>query len=292
MNPWEGVIEFVAVAKTDSFTAAGKRLNISTAQVSRQVSQLENRLQTKLLYRTTRKVSLTEEGAVYFRHCQQVLEGLDEAERAISSLQHTPHGLIRITAPVTYGERFVMPVVTDFMQQFPAVEVICELTNRQLDLVEGGYDLAIRLGRLPDSSMIAKRLSSRQQYVCASPSYIEQYGEPQTLADLSEHNCLLGSQPHWYFIEADKIRSIKVQGSLQCSSGMSLLDAAIKGVGMVQLPGYYVKQAISDGSLRALLTSYQQPKEGIWALYPQNRHLSAKVRLLVDKLALTLGNIE
>ena len=285
MMPWDGVVEFVAVAQTESFTQAASRLGISTAQVSRQVSQLENRLAIKLFYRTTRKVSLTEEGAIYFRHCRQVLDGLEEAERAISSLQHSPQGLIRMTAPVTYGERFVMPIVVDFMAQYPQVEVICELTNKQLDLVDGSYDLAIRLGRLADSSLIAKRLSSRRQYVCASPAYLKQYGVPENLTDLNQHDCLIGTNSHWHFDEQGKEKVIKVQGRLQCSSGMTLLDAAIRGMGVVQLPGYYVNEAIAQGQLTVLLAQYQQAKEGIWALYPQNRHLSAKVRLLVNMLA-------
>ncbi|UJF22257.1 LysR substrate-binding domain-containing protein [Shewanella sp. OMA3-2] len=285
MMPWDGVVEFVAVAQTESFTQAASRLGISTAQVSRQVSQLENRLTIKLFYRTTRKVSLTEEGAIYFRHCRQVLDGLEEAERAVSRLHHSPQGLIRMTAPVTYGERFIMPIVVDFMAQYPQVEVICELTNKQLDLVDGSYDLAIRLGRLADSSLIAKRLSSRRQYVCASPTYLKQYGVPEYLTDLNQHDCLIGTNSHWHFDEQGKEKVVKVQGRLQCSSGMTLLDAALRGMGIVQLPGYYVNDAIAQGQLTVLLAQYQQAKEGIWALYPQNRHLSAKVRLLVDMLA-------
>ncbi|NKF51874.1 LysR family transcriptional regulator [Shewanella sp. WXL01] len=284
MSPWEGVMEFVAVAKTASFTAASKRLGISTAQVSRQVSQLENRLQTKLFYRTTRKVSLTEEGAVYFRHCEQVLDGLAEAERAISSLQQEPRGLIRITAPVTYGERFVMPAIIDFMQQYPQVEVVCELTNRQLDLVAGGYDLAIRLGYLVDSSMMAKRLASRTQYVCAAPSYITEFGQPTSLAQLADHNCLVGTHSHWSFTDKTQTYSIKVAGNLRCNSGFSLFDAALKGIGLVQLPDYYVSQALKQGKLVSILDEFQPEQEGIWALYPQNRHLSTKVRLLMAHL--------
>lgn len=133
---WEGICEFVAVAEAQSFTAAAGRLGISTAQVSRQVRELEERLGSKLLYRTTRKVSLTEDGQLFYRHCRQVLDGLDEAERAVSSLKSEPRGLIRMTAPVTYGEQYVMPIVLAYMQQFPQVEVQCELTNQQLDLVQ------------------------------------------------------------------------------------------------------------------------------------------------------------
>ena len=156
---WEGVSEFVAVAEAESFTAAAKRLGISTAQVSRQVSALESRLSTKLLYRTTRKVSVTEAGQTYYQYCRQVLDGLEEAERAMTNLQLIPKGKLRLTAPVTYGEKVIAPLVNDFILRYPELEVQLNLTNQKLDLVGGGYDLAIRLGKLEDSSMMAKRLS-------------------------------------------------------------------------------------------------------------------------------------
>lgn len=282
---WEGVTEFISVAETESFTAAGRRLGISTAQVSRQISQLETRLNTKLFYRTTRKVSLTGEGSVYYSHCRQVMDGLEEAERAISSLRDTPQGSIKMTAPVTYGEQYVMPVVLDYMQAYPDVEITCDLTNQMIDLVEDGYDLAVRLGHLRDSSMMAKRLASRMQYVCASPEYIEKYGAPYTLSELGQHNCLVGNSNHWHFVEKGKARSVRVSGNLVCGSGYALLEAAIRGMGLIQLPGYYVDEAIAAGKLMVLLKPYQEPKEGIWALYPHNRQLSPKIRLLVDMLA-------
>jgi len=282
---WEGVSEFVSVAQTSSFTGASKILGISTAQVSRQVSALENRLNTKLFYRTTRKVSLTEEGSVYFRHCRQVMAGLEDAERAISNLRNAPQGLVKLTAPVTYGEKYIMPLVIDFMTQYPEVEVNVVLSNQTVDLVEGGYDLAIRLGKLGDSSMMAKRLTSRTQYVCASPKYLEQFGIPHSLSELKQHNCLVGNTDHWRFIESGKEKSIRVSGSLTCNSGYGLRDAAIKGIGLIKLPDYYISEDLKSGDLVSILENYQEPEEGIWALYPQNRHLSPKVRLLVDYLA-------
>jgi len=282
---WEGVSEFVSVAQTSSFTSASKILGISTAQVSRQVSALENRLNTKLFYRTTRKVSLTEEGSVYYRHCRQVMAGLEDAERAISNLRNAPQGLVKLTAPVTYGEKYIMPLVIDFMTQYPEVEVNVVLSNQTVDLVEGGYDLAIRLGKLGDSSMMAKRLTSRTQYVCASPKYLEQFGIPHSLSELKQHNCLVGNTDHWRFIESGKEKSIRVSGSLTCNSGYGLRDAAIKGIGLIKLPDYYISEDLKSGDLVSILENYQEPEEGIWALYPQNRHLSPKVRLLVDCLA-------
>lgn len=282
---WEGVTEFVAVAETESFTAASKRLGISTAQVSRQVSALENRLNTKLFYRTTRKVSLTEEGNVYYQHCRQVLDGLEDAERAISNLRGKPQGLIKLTAPVTYGEKYIMPLVNDFMLQYPEVEVMIDMTNRQVDLVEGSFDLAIRLGRLTSSSMMAKRLTSRTMYVCASPEYLQKFGIPHSLSELRQHNCLIGNYDHWRFQESGKEKSIRVSGTLNCNSGYGLRDAVIKGIGLAQLPDYYIDKDLESGAIVPILTNYQEPDEGIWALYPHNRHLSPKVRMLVDYLA-------
>lgn len=284
MMLWEGVTEFVSVAETQSFTAASKKLAISTAQVSRQISQLEKRLNTKLFYRTTRKVSLTEEGQIYYQHCRQALNGLEEAERAISYLHDTPQGKIKMTAPVTYGEQYIVPIVLDYMQQYPQLEISCDLTNQQVDLVQDGYDLAIRLGHLKDSSLMAKRLGSRSQFVCASPDYIEKHGEPTSLVDLSNHNCLVGNSAHWRFVENNKPTAIKVKGNLVTGTGYGLLNAAIRGMGIIQLPGYYVDEAVDAGKLVVLLQEFQEPSEGIWALYPHNRQLSPKIRLLVDML--------
>ncbi|MGF1685930.1 LysR family transcriptional regulator [Photobacterium japonica] len=287
---WEGVSEFVAVAEAESFTAAAKQLGISTAQVSRQVSALENRLNTKLFYRTTRKVAVTEEGGIYYRHCRQLLDGLAEAERAISDRRGTPQGSLKLTAPVMYGEQYVMPLINDFILQYPELDVVMELNNQTVDLVEGGFDLAIRLGRLTNSTMMAKKLTTRVQYVCAAPSYLEKYGLPHSLSELRHHNCLVGNFDHWRFLEAGRERSVRVSGSLRCSSGYALRDAALKGIGVVQLPDYYVADDLASGALISILEHLQEPEEGIWALYPHNRHLSPKVRLLVDFLAEKLPN--
>ena len=282
---WDGISEFVYVAENESFTLASKRMAISTAQVSRQISALEKRLNIKLFYRTTRKVSLTEEGRVFYQHCRSVLDGLDAAERAITNLQSKPQGKIKLTAPVTYGEKQVLPLVNNFMKQYNDVEVSAYLSNRQIDIVDEGYDLAIRLGKLSDSTMMAKKLGKRTNYVCASPSYLEKQGIPHSISELNKHSCLLGTNDHWHFRETGREKSIRVTGRLRYNNGYSLTDAALKGLGIVQLPDYYVQQHIQRGELVTLLDSYRAPDEGIWAVYPQNRHLSPKIRLLVDYLS-------
>ena len=291
---WDGISEFVYVADYESFTRAAKELGISTAQVSRQISALEKRLNIKLLYRTTRKVSLTEEGRVFYQHCRGVLDGLDAAEQAVSNLQSKPQGRIKLTAPVTYGEQQLLPLVNDFMVQYRDIEVTAFLSNQKIDLIDGGYDLAIRIGKLSDSTMMAKKLSRRTNFVCAAPAYLEKYGIPHSLSDLSQHNCLLGTRDYWHFIEdgkidsgknADKEKNLHVSGSVQYNSGHSLVDAALKGLGIVQLPDYYVQKYLASGELVSLLNNYREPEESIWAIYPHNRHLSPKIRLLVDYLA-------
>ncbi|WP_417531676.1 LysR substrate-binding domain-containing protein [Marinobacter lipolyticus] len=282
MYHWEGVNEFVAVAETENFTRAAKRLGISTAQVSRQVSALEARLSTRLFYRTTRRVSATEAGEIYYQHCRQVLDALEQAERSITNMQLVPRGRLRLTAPVTYGEKSIAPLVNDFVLRYPELDVEMNLTNQTLDLVAEGYDLAVRLGKLEDSSLMARRLASRTLYVCASPAYLSIHGTPHSLSELEHHNCLQGNLDYWRFQDAGKPRNIRVSGNVRCDSGRALLDAALKGIGIVQLPDYYVQPALESGALLPLLTHHQEDDDGIWAVYPHNRHLSPKVRMLLD----------
>jgi DNA-binding transcriptional LysR family regulator len=287
---WQGISEFVAVAEAGNFTQGAKKLLISTAQVSRQISELEQRLNTKLFYRTTRKVTLTEEGQQFYQQCRSILEGLESAERSLTNLQSSPQGKIKISAPVTYGERHIIPLINEFLIRYPQVEIQVQLTNQRINLIEEGYDLAIRLGQLDDSSLIAKRISSRDHFVCAAPNYLEQHGRPNNISDLKQHNCLLGSADFWTFQDAQNNKktstnkNIRVSGSLRCNSGLGLVDAALKGIGIVQLPEYYLTQAIESGELEILLSDYQREQEGIWALYPQNKFLASKVRLLIDFL--------
>jgi len=281
---WQGINEFVAVAETQSFSQAAKILKISTAQVSRQVSALEKRLQVKLFYRTTRQVSLTEEAQLFYQHCRNLLDGLDTAEQAITNLQSNPQGKIKLTVPVTYGEQQILPLVNDFVALHGGIEITTELTNHRVDLIEGGFDIAIRLGQLQDSSLIAKQLSQRSNFVCASASYLQKHGEAHSLSELKHHNCLLGTRDYWRFIEQGKEKNVRVQGNLRCNSGVALVDAALKGIGIVQLPDYYVQSYIESGQLVTILEQFQESAEGIWAVYPQNRYLSPKIRLFIDYL--------
>ena len=272
MINWEGVSEFVAVTEAESFTGAAKVLSVSTAHVSRQISALEKRLNIKLFYRTTRKVSLTEEGRIFYQHCRGVLDGLEAAELAVTNFQSKPQGKINLTTPVTYGEQQVLPLITDFKKLYSDIEISVYLRNQQVSLVEGGFDLAIRVGKLTDSTLMAKKLGSRTNFVCASPEYLKKQGIPHSLSELNKHSCLLGTLDYWHFNENGKEKNIRVKGRLRYNSGYGLADAALKGLGIVQLPDYYVQSHIESGTLVSLLENYQEKEEGVWAVYPQNQY--------------------
>tara|TARA_R110000868_G_scaffold4192_5_gene26091 strand:+ start:345 stop:1250 length:906 start_codon:yes stop_codon:yes gene_type:complete len=289
MNQWEGIDEFVCVAELGHFSGAATRLGLSSSHVSRQIARLEDRLQTRLFYRSTRKVSLTEAGQTFLQHCQRLQDARDEALQAITDLGNEPKGLLRMTCAVAYGESFIMPLVDDFMQRHPQLRVEMTLTNQTLDLLHGSYDLAIRLGRLQDSSMIATRIAPRHMYLCAAPTYLAHHGAPHSLSELPRHNCLIGSSDVWSFQQRGKEVPVRVQGSWRCNSGQAVLEAALRGFGLCQLPDYYVREHLRSGALRALLPQHQPPHTAVWALYPQQRHLSPKVRQLVDYLKLGLA---
>lgn len=284
MANWEGINEFVAVAELQSFSGAAKRLGLSTAQVSRQVVKLENRLGSKLLNRTTRVVALTDTGETFYRHCQPILEELNAAERVITDLQAKPSGKLVMTAPVTYGERIIAPVINDIAAAHPELEIHLNLTNQLVDLIHEGYDLAIRLGSLEDSSYIARRLSSRAWHMAASPGYLAKYGTPHSISELPQHQCILGTSDNWKIARQGKAELVRVKARMRCNSGVAVVDAALKGLGIVQLPDYYVSPYLASGELVEVMPSFQIADEGIWAIYPSSRHLSPKVRLVIDAL--------
>lgn len=284
MNRWEGLDEFVAVAESGSFSAAANRLGVSASHVSRQVARLEDCLQTRLLHRSTRRVSLTEPGQTFLHHCRNLIDARDEAWRAVSDLSGQPKGLLRMSCAVAYGERYIVPLVNRFMAQHPQLAVDIQLTNRMLDLLEHGLDLTIRLGRVGDPRLIATRLAPREMFLCASPGYLARQPAPATLAELTQHNCLVGSNDCWAFAEEGKEIEVRVSGNWRCNSGTAVLDAALRGFGLCQLPDYYVHPHLASGELVSLLDAHRPPNTAVWALYPPQRGLSPKVSLLVDFL--------
>nr|WP_256504608.1 LysR substrate-binding domain-containing protein [Gilvimarinus xylanilyticus] len=202
----------------------------------------------------------------------------------MDDLQSSPTGALRMTAPVSFGDTYIAPLVNDFARQHPKLRVELKLTNQRLDIMDEALDLAVRLGPLEDSRLIARKLGERAPTVCAAPEYLARAGQPHTLGELNEHNCLLGTLDYWRFRDNGRARTIRVSGNLRCNSGPSLLDAARKGLGLVQLPDYYLRADLSAGNLVPLLQPYAPEHEGIWALYPPTRRLSPKVRLLLHYL--------
>lgn len=286
---WHGIDEFIAVGEEGSFTEAGKVLGLSVAHISRHVSALEQRLNTQLLTRTTRKVVLTKEGEVFLHQMKHLQNAMDEATQGLVIEQSVPKGTIKLTAPVMYGESFIMPIVHDFMLDHPDVEVIATLSNEQENLLERGFDLAIRLGHLKDSSLKARRLSARRFIMCASPEYLTRFGEPHTLGELNNHQCLIGNSHYWRVSENGRDKHIKIAGRLVCNSGWSLVDSAKKGLGIIQLPDYYIKNDIQTGQLVPILTACQPKPEGVWGVYPPRQFVATNVRVLLDYLVAGLA---
>jgi DNA-binding transcriptional LysR family regulator len=284
VSRWEGIDEFLAVADSGSFSRAAERLRISSSQVSRQVARLEDRLQARLFYRTTRHVSLTEAGRTLLAHCQRLVEERDEAFQAVGNLQAEPTGLLRMTCAHSYGEQFIMPLVNSFLIRYPQVSVEVDLTNRTADLVHEGFDCAIRLGRLTDSSLVATRIAPRTMHLCAAPDYLARDGTPHTLSELAQHQCLIGTADSWLFDDGGQEWVFRPRGRWRCNSGVAVLEAALLGFGLCQLPDYYVREHIRAGRLLSLLDAHQPPNAAVWALYPQRRHQLPKVRLLIEHL--------
>lgn len=284
MQRWDRIEAFVEVVRLGGFSAAANHLQVSASHISRLVSQLEQQLGSQLLYRTTRHTSLTDSGALYYERCRQLFEGFREAEQLLDAQQASPTGLLRITAAATYGERYIAPLVNDFHARYPRLRVHMHFTNRQVELIEEGFDVAIRMGVLKDSTLVARRLCDRREYVVGSPAYFARNPQPHTLAELQQHNCLLGSREHWLFSDKGQRRELVVSGNWHANAGPAILDAALKGIGLAQLPDYYVQDYIARGELQSVLDHYQLRDTGVWAVYPQQRYLAAKVRLFVDFL--------
>ena len=284
MSRWDGIDEFVAVAETGSFSKAARRLRVSSSQVSRQVAALEDRLRTPLFYRTTRSVTLTEAGRALLGQCQGLIQGRDAALASVSTADEEPWGLLRMTCSVAYGEMFVVPLVNDFLECHPGLSVEIELTNRTLDLVQEGFDLAVRLGRLSDSRLIATRLAPRVMYLCASPDYLDRHGRPAHLAELAAHQCLTGTSDSWTLDDDGHEWPFKPRGRWRCNSGSAVLQAALRGFGICQLPDYYVLEHLKTGRLVSLLDAHRPPHTAVWAVYPERRNPAAKVRRLIEHL--------
>lgn len=285
MDSLSGLSIFIQVAEQQSFSAAALHLNTSKAHVSRQIARLEQRLGVQLFQRSTRKVSLTEVGQAFYLNTRDKLQELEEVQRTVMDLQDTPSGTLRISTAGLFGETRVAVAAAQYMQSHPEVKVELNFSDRMVDLIGENYDLAIRSGVLQDSALIARRVSSRRLILCASPDYLLQYGKPSSISDLKQHNCLQGASPYWHLKDNHgKPLNYKASGNWSSNNGHAILQACIHGLGIAQLPEYYVRGAIKNKRLNALLETHEPEDNGIWAVYPSKRHLPSKVRLFIERL--------
>lgn len=279
---------FSKVVESGGFSAAGRRLNMSTTMVSNHVQALEDRLGARLLNRTTRKVSLTEVGRAYYDRCIQILADIEQADDVAGALQSTPRGTLRVYT-ATHIVQFVAPVITEFLAAYPDVKVDLSMGERTIDLIEEGFDVAIRLTPPPDSSLIVRGLATWRHVLCCSQAYVEKLGRPEQLSELAERNCLRHvNYPYdeWRFVDRKGApASVRVSGRLISNSGETLRRAALEGVGIVLAPGFLLHDDLESGRLVRLLPEYRPVEFSMNAVYPHRHHLSAKVRTFIDRLA-------
>ncbi len=287
MRDWIGIEEAVAIADAGSFAGAARALGTSTSHVSRAIAELEQRLQGEIFHRTTRKVSLTDLGRPLIDQFRRIIQDRDEA-LAWAAGDGDPHGELRISCSIALGERFVAPIVRRFAQKFPAVSVTMDLSNRMVDIVAEGYDLAIRTGQLGDPRLAGVRLASRKLILCASKAYVAARGEPRSIASLADFDCLVGSAQTWHFRDGGRDIAYRPEGRWRCNSGVAVLDAVLAGMGISQLPEFYLGGRVGS-ELVELLPAYRVADEPIWGAYSRRRHLTPKLRHMLALLSEELG---
>jgi DNA-binding transcriptional LysR family regulator len=284
---------FVRVVATGSLSAAARELSLSPAMISRRLAALETRLGVRLVNRTTRSLHLTDEGASYYDSCTRVLAEIEQADAEVSAARQEPQGTLRVALPASFGNQYVAPLVPQFAARYPAVQLALSLSDRNVNLVEEGFDLAIRIASLADSSLAARKLAPNRRVVCASPAYLERHGSPRTPQDLAAHNCLLAGDfaGAWEYKGPDgKPGTVRVNGRYVCDNWEVLREWALAGLGIALKSTWDVRRHLEDGSLVSLLPGYSFHGDvAIYALYPHRRHLPAKTRAFIDFLAASFG---
>jgi DNA-binding transcriptional LysR family regulator len=287
---------FVTVVSRGSFARAADALDTSPANVTRYVNELEARLGTRLLNRTSRKLSLTASGETLFERSKSILEDIAETEGLVSSTSVEPRGRLRINAPVSFGIHHLAPLWPEFMRKFPRVELDVALIDRVVDIVDEGFDLAIRISRAGSTSHAARKLAQSRNILCASPDYVARRGQPQTPADLAEHLCVgytyAATGDEWQFIDQEgKVCPVKVRCQMHTNNGDTARAAALAGQGVIWQPTFLIGDDLRAGKLVPLLPGYRMPDIDVLAIYPSRRHLSAKVRVMVDFLVDAMGGV-
>jgi DNA-binding transcriptional LysR family regulator len=294
MDRYAGMTVFVRVVESGSFIATARQFAISPTMVSTHIQALEKHLGVRLLNRTTRRVSATEVGRNYYEDCLRILHKVEEAERAAGDLQAAPRGRIRLTAPMTFGIRQLGPLIADYLKTYPDVSINLSLDDRKIDLLEEGFDLAIHVGELADSSLIARHVTSAPAMLCASRDYVGKYGAPKTPRDLLRHDCLAyassGTRAEWRFIGPGGVEeSVTPSGRFLANNGDALRKLALRGLGIILAPKFIVEADLEAGNLIALMPDYNTSPFPFHAVYPHSRYLSATVKTFVDFLVARFG---
>lgn len=292
MSQLEDMQIFVATVDAQSFTAAADRLGLSKQLISRRIMALEDRLGARLLVRTTRRLSVTDTGRGFYERAVKILQDVDEAEQLVTNQNAAPRGTLRLSAPMSFGTLHLGPAIARFMATWPEVSMELDLSDRFIDVVGEGYDMAVRIGQLGDSSLIARAIAPTQLVVCASPDYLARRGHPQEPADLRQHDCLLYGQSRavdWTFVDKGRTVSLPLTGRLRANNGELARDAAIAGLGLAMLPTFIVGDALRAGTLVSVLDDHAPPPLTIYAVYPQHRQQSRTVRVFTEFLRNTFG---
>ena len=289
MDRFENMDTFIRVVEAGSITGAADRLGVAKSAVSRRLKELEGHLGVELFHRTTRRMNLTETGRAYYHQSVRILEDVLEAELSTSQAHGTLKGCLKIALPASFGLMHMGPAINEFLHEHPEIEFDLDFNDREVDLIQEGFDLAIRIANLPDSSLIARRLAPIHTVICASPGYLEKIGNPQSLDELSNHRCLVYSLlhdfEHWQLTDTKgEVIKTKIHPYLKSTTGEFIRDAAVEGVGIGLMPSFIVYKEIESGALVPLLTEYKTPQIDAYAIYPQTRHLSQRVRSFVDFL--------
>ncbi|CAG8999727.1 MAG: HTH-type transcriptional regulator DmlR [Candidatus Celerinatantimonas neptuna] len=279
---------FVKTVDNGSFSAAAERMNMSQQMVARHVASLETKLGMRLLNRTTRRHGLTAEGQIYYQRCKFILAEIDDAEGIAQTSQKEPRGKLRVSAPITLGRYRIMPIITEFLRRYPAVEVELELNDRLVDLVEEGFEIAVRIGKLNDSQLIARELTPHRFVLCATPGYLQKHGTPSSPEELRQHECLgygFNTRPGhktWQLTHKGKTQTIRVHSRLHLTDAAALLQATLDDVGILLAPHYVVQEKIHSGELVFVLSGYQGPSRPIHLLYHPARQQSAKLKQFIE----------
>ncbi|MCP3689561.1 MAG: LysR family transcriptional regulator [Gammaproteobacteria bacterium] len=289
MNRLENMETFIRVVDTGGISAAADKLNVAKSAVSRRLKELETYLGVELFHRTTRKMNLTDTGRVYYQDCLRIMDEIFETELTVTQTHGTLKGNIKLALPSSFGLMHINSAISEFLQNHPQIKFDLDFNDREVDLMQEGFDLAIRITRLADSSLIARKIAPINNIICASPDYLAQSGIPGSPEALAQHKCLVYSllrdYNYWHLINPDaQPTRVKLNPYIKASTGEFLLDAAIAGHGITQLPSFIAYEALKQGKLVQILDGYKLPQLNAYAIYPQTRHLSQRVRTLVDFL--------